>query len=157
MADEQFTFFWDGPFSQWHRQSFKVEGETYNTAEQYMMAAKARLFGDTDTLKKIMKTTSPKEQKRLGREVKGYTDEKWDAVARQEVYTANHAKFIQNADLLEKLLATTGTLVEASPYDRKWGIGLKADDPKAKDRSQWRGLNWLGEVLTNLRDDLRKK
>jgi ribA/ribD-fused uncharacterized protein len=155
---EQFTFFWKGPLSQWHRQTFKVDGVEYNTAEQYMMAEKARHFGDTETLRKIMATTSPKEQKALGREVKGFDSGKWDQISRDVVYKGNLAKFSQNKDLLEKLLATSGTtLAEASPYDTKWGIGLSEDDPKALDRKTWQGKNWLGETLTKVRNDLKGK
>ena len=155
---EKFTFFWRGPFSQWTSSPFEVDGIWFNCAEQFMMAEKARLFSDTDTLVKIMAATSPKEQKRLGREVQGFDKEKWDAQAREIVYRGNYAKYKQNDDLRAELFATAGTtLVEASPVDKIWGIGLAADDDDAQDRSTWRGLNWLGEVLTKVRDDLMKE
>lgn len=150
---EQFTFFWRGPFSQWHRCSFTVDGVTYNCAEQYMMHQKALFFEDNDTAKKIMEATNPKIQKALGRKVTPFDEHKWSGVARDVVLKGNLAKFKQNPDLLEKLLSTTGTtLVEASPYDKIWGIGLAEDDPKAQDRTTWRGKNWLGQVLTAARD-----
>jgi hypothetical protein len=152
---EKFTFFWDGPFSQWEECTFEVDGVTYNCAEQYMMAAKARLFGDDDTLERIMEAEHPREQKRLGRMVRDFNAERWSAFAKEIVYEGNYAKFTQNADLLKKLLATKGTtLVEASPCDCIWGIGLKETDKGAKDRDKWRGTNWLGEILTGLREDL---
>lgn len=152
---ERFTFFWDGPFSQWEPAKFTVDGTEYNCAEQYMMAEKARMFEDHDTLDRIMEEDSPREQKKLGRQVKGFNTDRWNARAREIVYDGNYAKFTQNSELLEKLLATAGTtLVEASPYDCVWGIGLKATDLAAKDRDKWRGTNWLGETLTGLREDL---
>ncbi len=152
---EKFTFFWDGPFSQWEECEFEIDGVLYNCAEQYMMAAKAKLFKDEDTLDRIMEEESPRGQKQLGRLVKGFNTDRWNTVAREVVYEGNYAKFTQNADLLDKLLATKGTtLVEASPYDCVWGIGLRETDKDAKDRSKWRGTNWLGEVLTGLREDL---
>jgi hypothetical protein len=152
---EKFTFFWNGPFSQWEPCKFKFDDVTYNCAEQFMMAMKAKLFDDYDTLERIMTEDSPREQKKLGRQVKGFNAERWNNVAREYVYEGNYAKFTQNPDLLEKLLATKGTiLVEASPYDCIWGIGLKETDKAAKDRSKWRGTNWLGEILTGLREDL---
>jgi ribA/ribD-fused uncharacterized protein len=158
MTQEQFTFFWGGPFSQWHPSQFEVGGEVFVTAEQFMMAGKARLFGDEAMRERIMATKSPRTQKQLGRKVAGYQDDVWPAAAKKIVYDGNHAKFTQNPDLLETLLATAGTtLVEASPYDRRWGIGLREDDPRALDRATWRGTNWLGEVLTRLRDDLLKE
>lgn len=148
---EQFTFFWSGPFSQWHRCKFAVDGVEYNCAEQYMMHQKALFFKDTETAKKIMETSSPKAQKALGRQVTSFDAGAWDGVARDVVLRGNLAKFKQNPDLLATLLATKGTLVEASPYDKIWGIGLKEGDPKTLDRATWRGKNWLGQVLTAAR------
>lgn len=155
MSDEKFTLFWNGPFSQWEECEFEVDGVTYNCAEQYMMAAKAKLFNDNDTLDRIMEAEQPREQKKLGRLVKGFNAERWNAVAKEIVYEGNYAKFTQNARLLRKLLDTKGTtLVEASPYDCIWGIGLKETDKNARNREKWRGSNWLGEILTGLREDL---
>lgn len=154
---EEFEFFWRGPFSQWYKSDFVVDGVKYNCAEQYMMAEKARLFKDKEAERAIMKTKSPREQKRLGRQVKGFNVDKWANVARDIVYRGNMAKFSQNEDLLEVLLATEDkTLVEASPVDNIWGIGLSEYDSRALDRNQWRGKNWLGEVLTRVKNDLRK-
>jgi ribA/ribD-fused uncharacterized protein len=158
MSTGKFTFFWNGPFSQWESCTFKVDGITYNCAEQYMMAKKAKLFKDEDTYEKIMEATHPREQKKLGRQVKGFHADRWNNVAREIVYEGNHAKFTQNPKLLKKLLETKGTtLVEASPYDCIWGIGMREGDKGVNDRSNWRGKNWLGEVLTGLREDLIDK
>ena len=152
---ERFTFFWNGPFSQWHRSPFMLDGFVYNTAEQYMMAEKARLFDDTVILKKILNADHPRDQKALGRKVSGFDAKRWDEAAKGIVFKGNRAKFTTHRDLLAELLATQGTtLVEASPLDTIWGIGLAADNPDAQDRRKWRGTNWLGEVLTNLRDTL---
>lgn len=155
---EEFEFFWNGPFSQWLRCRFVVDGVKYNCAEQYMMAEKARLFGDKKMERAIMKSTSPREQKAFGRKVKNFNVHKWESVARDIVYKGNYAKFTQDKKLLKVLLLTKGTtIVEASPYDKIWGIGLRKDDKRAQSRSTWQGKNWLGEVLTKLRDDLLKE
>jgi ribA/ribD-fused uncharacterized protein len=153
---QKFTFFWRGPLSQWARSPFSVEGTEYFCAEQFMMSEKAKLFGDHEINEAIMNADNPSECKQLGRKVKNYNDEAWNAVAKDVVYKANHAKFTQNPELYEKLMASEGELVEASPYDKKWGIGLREDDVRAQDKSTWCGTNWLGEVLTQLRDDFRK-
>jgi ribA/ribD-fused uncharacterized protein len=152
---EQFTFFWDGPFSQWHPCTFIEDTQAYNCAEQYMMAKKALLFADLATHNQIMLSLTPHHQKALGRTVKGFDKAIWDRVARAIVYQGNYHKFSQNPDLMAALTATSGTtVVEASPVDRIWGIGLAADNPLCMDRATWKGLNWLGEALTNLRNDL---
>jgi ribA/ribD-fused uncharacterized protein len=152
---EKFTFFWSGPYSQWFASEFKIEDEKFATAEQYMMFKKALLFGDEEVANAIMRTNNPKEQKALGRKVKGFEKSVWDEHAKKIVYDGNYAKFTQNPSLMTELMKTKGTtLVESSPVDTIWGIGLHKTDPKAQDRNQWRGTNWLGEVLTNLRNDL---
>ncbi len=151
---EKFTFFWSGPFSQWYPSEFMIDGRTFNCAEQFMMWSKARFFNDSITAEKIMLTRKPKEQKALGREVVGFNNEDWDANAREFVYIGNMNKYKQNPKLMEKLLATEGTtLVEASPYDKIWGIGLREGDVRSLKRETWEGTNWLGETLTRLRDD----
>ncbi|MEK6828787.1 MAG: NADAR family protein [Nanoarchaeota archaeon] len=153
---EQFKFFWDGPFSQWHPSKFIIDGVEFNKCEQYMMYKKALMFGDFESAKKVMATSNPKEQKQIGREVKGFKDDVWIKYCRKIVYDANVAKFTQNPDLLKTLMDTgEAILVEASPYDKRWGIGLGAENPFAQDRSTWQGLNWLGEAITQVRKDIK--
>jgi|SRR5436190_21243562 len=152
-----FTFFFTeaSPFSQWYRCAFTVAGQAFTCAEQYMMHGKALLFGDAATAARILEADHPREHKALGRKVTPFDDAKWRAGREDIVRAGNHAKFTQNPDLLAQLLATRGTtLVEASPYDKIWGIGLAATDPRAKDPAQWRGQNLLGKILTELRDQL---
>ena len=155
---EKFTFFWSGTFSQWHPSPFQARDIWYNCAEQYMMAEKARMFGDDKILEMIMSAIDPADQKRYGRKVALFNLETWNKYARELVYAGSYAKFTQNEDMKEELLATAGTtLVEASPEDTVWGIGLRKEDPRAQNRETWLGTNWLGEVLTRVRDDLIKE
>lgn len=150
-----FFFFHGGWPSQWHPSVFKVDGVTYGCAEQFMMAEKAKLFGDMTSRKKILASRNPREQKALGRKVLNFKEDKWTNVCREVVFQGNLAKFTQNSDLRELLVATaTKTLAEASPTDRIWGIGLSEDDPRALTRSAWRGTNWLGETLMRVRTNL---
>lgn len=151
------VLFYGGYFSQWYCNKFTVDGVVYNCAEQYMMAMKADYFGDNDTKERIMNTKDPSEQKSLGRQVSNFDKEAWDAVSRGFVYKANMAKF--SDPKLKKELLDTGDreIVEASPYDKIWGIGLSVNDPRAEHKKQWRGTNWLGEVLMKVRNDLKEK
>jgi ribA/ribD-fused uncharacterized protein len=153
----RFTFFFTeaSPFSQWYRCRFEADGRVFSCMEQYMMLGKARLFGDAETGEKIMAADHPRQHKALGRAVKPFDDKVWRRERETIVLTGNRAKFTQNEELRALLLATAGTtLVEASPYDRIWGIGLGANDPRAQDPAQWRGQNLLGKILTQLRDEL---
>lgn len=93
--------------------------------------------------------------KKLGRQVAGFDQTLWEAECQRIVYEGNWAKFTQNEELLTALRATRGTtLVEASPDDRIWGVGLAEEDPRIRNRRTWRGTNWLGEILTRLREDI---
>ena len=152
---ERFEFFWGGPFSQWYKHDIDVDGVTYNTAEQYMMAMKAKHFGDEAMLKNIMSTKDPQKQKAFGRKVNNFDALEWNKVSRGYVYDANLEKFQDPA--LKKFLMDTETkeIVEASPYDKIWGIGLGEGHPDILDKSKWKGTNWLGEVLMKVREDLK--
>lgn len=155
--EDQFVFFWGGPFSQWYRHDIVVDGITYNTAEQFMMAMKAKHFGDTEMLTRIMATKDPRKQKAFGREVRKFDPAEWSNVSKSYVYTANLSKF-SDPTMIKHLLDTGDKeIVEASPYDKIWGIGLSENDPDRLDKAKWRGTNWLGEVLMQVRDTLNSK
>jgi ribA/ribD-fused uncharacterized protein len=101
----------------------------------------------------ILNANHPSVAKELGRQIKGFDVKIWTSVAKQGVFVGNVAKFSQNPLMLHQLMTTYGTtLVEASPTDTVWGIGLDAVDPRAASRSTWLGTNWLGEVLTDVRN-----
>ena len=150
-----YTFFWNGPFSNWHITPMTVRDFEFNCCEQYFMTAKASMFQDRAIATQVVNTTDPKAQKALGRMINNFNKPMWDAISRDVMFRANFAKYTQNKDLHELLLSTQGELVEASPYDRLWGIGLSADDPRVLDKTKWKGKNWLGEILTEIRDSLR--
>lgn len=159
--------------SNWTQADMVIGGTRYNCVEQWMMAAKAVMFKDEVTLAKIMKcdlrdpdfakehskwTDCPREQKLLGRQVAGFQKERWELDAFDTVYNGNYAKFTQNPDLWAFLDATgEDHLAESNPKDPIWGIALGREDPKAWDPAQWQGLNWLGEVLMDVRQRIREE
>lgn len=154
----EFEFFFrsDNPFSQWYLSNFEIDGVKYSCMEQYMMAEKARLFKDYDIEKEIMKATIQKDMKGLGRLVKGFDNDIWDKHKVGIIIKGNLAKFSQNKVLLKKLLSTgSKILVEASPWDKIWGIGLSADNISNKNPNSWRGKNLLGFALMEVRKELK--
>ena len=174
---ERFNFFWEteSPFSQWFKSkffgqtfivkdqeivrilsgSFPVEGQEYTSSEQFMMYHKAIIFLDREIANQIMKTSDVRKIKKLGKQVRNFDQDVWLYFRSKVVYEGNKSKFFQNEYLKTKLFETKGTtLVEASPNDAIWGIGLTRDDPRSLKRETWLGENLLGEILTRLRIDL---
>ncbi|CAM1372058.1 NADAR family protein [Tenacibaculum xiamenense] len=163
----KFLFFWghqpnkDGSiskscFSQWWESSFEIDGVIYPTAEHYMMAGKARLFKDIEILQEILKVSHPHDAKKLGRKVKNFAPEIWDQHKFDIVVQANLAKFSQNPELKTFLLNTKDRIiVEASPVDPIWGIGMAADHPDVTTPNLWRGYNLLGYALMEVRDQIQ--
>lgn len=142
-------------FSQWYAAPFIVDGQQYATAEHFMMAQKAALFGDAATRLEAIQAPNPGAAKALGRKVRGFDESVWVEHRFSVVVQANEAKFSQHADLREFLRRTAScVLVEASPVDRIWGVGLAADDEKVNNPNLWRGLNLLGFALMEVRDRL---
>lgn len=159
----KWLFFWGhrgppdqaGCLSQWYPSPFEVEGDRYPTAEHWMMAGKARLFGDAEMLEQILTADSPAAAKAFGRKVRGFDPETWDAHKWDLVVEGNVHKFGQN-EVMGGFLRGTGNrvLVEASPPDRIWGIGLGAKDEKARNPRLWNGQNLLGFALMEARERL---
>ena len=164
----KFLFFWghtpsfDGAvtkacFSQWWDCAFTVDGVEYHTAEQYMMAQKAVLFSDEKVRQEIMEADHPKQYKALGRKISGFKQDIWDKNCCDIVIKGNLAKFSQNESMKSFLLNTKDrVLVEASPYDRIWGIGMSKDDKDIENPLLWKGTNFLGFCLMEVRDRLRE-
>lgn len=163
----RFLFFWghhprkDGSIgksclSQWWPAEFTVDGIRYRSAEQFLMAEKARLFEDIESARLILEARSPEQAKKLGRKVKGFDNAVWETERVGIAERANLAKFSQNPELMAFLLSTVDSvLVEASPVDAIWGIGLAEKDPAAHDPALWKGMNLLGFALMEVRSRLQ--
>ena len=159
----EFTFFWGHQpgkkgvtascFSQWYIAELIVDGQRYPTAEHYMMAEKAALFGDQEIRAQILQATTPNAAKALGRKISGFNEQDWLKHRYEIVVRANKAKFSQNPEL-NNFLKETGSsiIVEASPVDNIWGIGLAQDHANANNPNLWQGLNLLGFALMQVRD-----
>lgn len=146
--------FYGGPFSNWVGKPMRIDGSLYHTPEHYFMRQKAMLFGDRAIADAIDDVgDNPAEQKKLGRLVLGFDAGVWRSVCRDVMRTALVHKF-RDETFRRHLLATgDATLVEASPTDVVWGIGLDAGF-EARHRKNWRGTNWLGECLMDVRASL---
>jgi ribA/ribD-fused uncharacterized protein len=161
----EFLFFWGHTpspghdlgrwvLSQWWPEDFEVDGAGYRSAEHFMMAGKARLFGDHEMLAKILAAETPADAKKLGRAVRGFDQDVWVKQRYDIVVRGSIAKF---GGRLREFLLSTGdkVLVEAAPRDVIWGIGLGKDNPRAQDPNTWRGQNLLGFALMDARAALR--
>ncbi|MET8795630.1 NADAR family protein [Nocardia sp. NPDC004568] len=145
-----------GCLSQWWPAEFTVDGQVFPTAEHYMMWRKAVLFDDGGIAAAVLAALSPGEAKSLGRRIGGFDEELWELHRFGIVVAGSTAKFGQHEPLRRFLLDTGDrVLVEASPVDRVWGIGLAADDPRAEDPTRWKGSNLLGFALMEARSALR--
>jgi ribA/ribD-fused uncharacterized protein len=166
--EPEYLFFWDytqkkagvidkSCFSQWYPAAFAAEGIEYATAEHWMMYKKALLFKDEKASVKILAAEKPAVAKALGREVKNFDAGTWNEVAYSLVIQGNKHKFEQHPQLLEFLLNTKDKImVEASPADTVWGIGLTQDHPNATNPFKWKGTNLLGFALMEVRDILKQ-
>jgi len=167
-SEKEFLFFWghqpskDGTItksclSQWWPCKFEKDEIVYSSSEQWMMAEKARVFLDKERLQLILNTHDPKEAKKYGRLVSNFNEDVWKLKRYSIVKEGNFLKFNQNAELKDYLLSTGNSIiVEASPYDRIWGIGMKNDDQGIKDPKNWKGKNLLGFALMEVRDTLKE-
>jgi ribA/ribD-fused uncharacterized protein len=156
----EYLFFWGendvyGFLSNFYQTNFSVNGNNFNCSEQYFMKKKQELFNESNDVlaNLIMKETNPKNIKKYGRQVKNFNEEIWNINKYKYMYEGVYAKFTQNPELKQKLLATgKKILVEASPYDKIWGIGFNKSDA-LNNKSKW-GQNLLGKVLVEVRDKL---
>ncbi len=156
MSTPNYHFFWNGPFSQWAESPFTEFGIEFNCAEQFMMAAKAKMFNDDEIYDLIMEAKMPNDQKRFGRKIANFDKSAWDAKAIEIVTLGNYNKFTQHAESGAALKEFEFNIfVEASPYDPVWGVGLKEDDPLIQDERNWKGTNWLGICINNAAELIR--
>lgn len=157
IGDFLFFFHSNNVFSNWYPLKFTCGNYEFTCVEQYMMWSKAILFGDQDSASKIMKASTPREMKALGRGVKGFREDIWNSYKESIVEKGLFLKFSQNPPELKILLDTKNLiLAEASPYDKIWGIGLGVNHPDVHLPTKWPGQNLLGLALMRVRDKLKE-
>ncbi|CAF0964429.1 unnamed protein product [Adineta steineri] len=155
----RFHYFYQtaSPFSNFHPCTFSENEVQFHCSEQYMMYHKAKLFGDNETAEAILEAKSPADCKALGRIVRNFDGKLWMDNRTHIVSNALQLKFYQDTKMKQALLEQDGNLlVEASPNDGIWGVGLKKTDPLIKKRSNWQGLNLLGYILTDVLQTMKK-
>jgi ribA/ribD-fused uncharacterized protein len=145
-------YFWGSIFSNFHPIDFIHQNNKFANSEQAFMWRKAIFFKDFEIALKILNTTNPQEAKSLGRKVKYYDDIKWNQIREQIMYEVNIDKY--KDEKLQGILLSTKNLiiVESSPVDKIWGVGLSKEDPRILDEKNWNGLNLLGKVLMRVRE-----
>lgn len=165
---KDFVFFWGNKasntsriskacLSQWWSCVFYENGIRYSSTEQYMMYQKALIFKDHIMAERIILTTNPKEIKGYGRKISGFDEEYWRKERERIVLQGNMLKFTQNTNLYDYLLSTKGKiLVEASPFDRIWGIRMGENDENICNLNEWKGENLLGFILMEVRDRIQQ-
>lgn len=144
--------------SNWYPKGFIIGGVHFNCVEQWMMFIKAWLFGDVKVAAMVLAEADPYQQKKLGRQVRGFDKRVWDRHARDLVYVGKKAQFDQNPGMKGYLMSIDcDEFVEASMYDKIWGVGMSEYNPLIRDKKNWRGKNWLGEVVTRIRNEYREE
>lgn len=144
-----------GFLSNWYEAPFRIDGQTFSSIEQYMMYKKSAVFHDEEHAREVLTLTDGREIKAIGRKVRNYNDTVWGGVRQIIVYEGLLAKFGQNEDLKQQLLATGDkVLVECNPTDKVWGIAMGTDDEDRFYMDRWKGTNYLGFLLMMVRDRL---
>lgn len=157
ITDKFVFFFGDADiYSNWRMGTpFKMNGVKFSCGEQAMMHEKARLMGDIAIIPKIMSATHPRDMKKFGRQVQNWDESLWRANRKNIMFQICFNRMDQNKDARAHLIATGNrTIVEASPYDKIWGIGLGEFSPGVEDPKNWKGLNLLGEAFMEVRESL---
>ncbi len=152
---DKYVFFWGSEFSNWHPCKFKYKDKNFSNTEQAFMWEKAMYFHDNEIADQIINTSNPRICKELGRKVRNFNAETWMIMSYSIMVSVNMAKYSQNPEL-KKILLSTGdkTIVEASPYDKIWGIGLYWNTDECLNESNWQGMNLLGKALMEVRSKL---
>lgn len=148
---EKYVFFWGSEFSNWYQCSFELWGRKFTSSEQALMYKKAVLFNDYESAEKIIELNDPASQKQTGRKVKNYDDKIWSA-NRYNIMVEILCQKFEDPILRKKLLSTGNRLmVEASPHDTIWGVGLHENDSSILEDKNWKGMNLLGKALMEVR------
>lgn len=136
------------------------DGTVYASSEQMYQHKKSMFHNDDATATKVMKARTPLDAYLAGKEVKGQHESDWfkgRELSKEQMYRCCIAKFSSDPALRDFLLSTGDTiLAEGNPKDDLWGVKLSVHDSAIFDRSNWNGKNWLGDVLTRVREEIRQ-
>ena len=153
--DKMAFFTKNAPFSNHFISPFRIEGKEFLCVEQYLMYAKAILFGDETNANYVMQANDPVEHKRLGSKINHFNKQIWKKKRLNVTDTVLHAKFTQNPRLRQMLWDTGNKLIiEANPTTNFWSCGLTLCDHKVWEPKSWKGKNALGELMMKVRNDL---
>lgn len=152
------VYFWNSSLSNFHKMSIEIEGdkgEKFPTSEHLFMYYKALHFNDLDAAERITRVKPPAFAKDIGRAVRNYNDEEWDNVRYQYMVDTLRRKYANPSKERDFLVGThPKILVEGSPYDKVWGVGIHYKDRRIVDVRNWEGDNLLGKALMEVRKEV---
>lgn len=145
-------------FSNHHPSIFAVDGQRFNSVEQFLAFRRAQLSGQPDLIQKASQATDPVQAKYILSALREDNVQRWDELVESVISQGLEAKFKQNPSMREYLCNTGNlTLGEASTNPR-WGVGLTLEDKDILDVSKWNESgNLLGRSLMKLRTTLLKE
>lgn len=143
------------PFSNWYECNVPYKGHIFRSTEQAYQFAKSEFCGDAVSSLKIIHATDPNSAKKLGSKVKGFIDADWEEVKLDIMYEIVKIKFSENPELKAELLKTSNMSFAESGIDNCYATGLSFTSPEVYNSSKWIGKNKLGEMLSQIRQEIK--
>ena len=154
--DEVLAFFGElNPLSNFYPCKFNLEGETFNSSEQYIQWTKAKYSNDSITMERIMNCEDAADCKEVSRDITNLDRTGWAKSAESLCYHGIKAKYAQNNHLLDTLLNTGDKILVEASYDEIWGTGQPLGSRDCLCQTKWKSVGILGKILMRIRNDLK--
>ena len=134
----------------------EIDGISYICNEQYIQCAKASMFGDDESVEKIMKTDNPHEIRNLGKNISGFYYWEWRQKVMSFMKKCMRQKFMNQLGAQRVLLRTGNKIIAEASRDTYWGSGTHITNESALDMEAWEGKNKMGEILMGIRNEIQQ-